>query len=574
MDRRKTMLQKDQEPALGVEQEGSAIPGTGMLERNIQAITTVNRSLAHRLCFPTDLDHINRDNAEQITYRIHRNTYPLAADEGAAELILTTISDGLEILLFGAGTGVMLNGIRQGIPSSKVHIWDRDPAVLRTLFSCVDLSAEISDGSIQIHMGADFLNLLERKDELHFIAHPLLGQVYTAEAHLWEVGISDKVACVCTGGLLVPDLEDALRERGYSIVPIELLHVSEAEIDYSLDIIKPQLIAAINYIGGMERVAQRHSIPFLCWDMDPTTDRLAQPTGDSSHLHLFSCRPYLVESFKTQGFENVSFLPLAANPNRRRPLTLSPEEYSHYGAHVSFVGASLTSDAVRFQERLFTSYCEWRGTLDARPEIQEHLNQILAIQRQDFSVYRIPELMKEHMNDFLCHLASIDPALSPTRWVAEIAAMEKRLTVMANLGKFKPTVWGDSGWRALKKYGVRYMGGAGHMEELTRVYNASIINVDIGRIYQTDIPPMRLFDIMACGAFQLAEHSEAVSNLFEIGVEIETWKTIGELKSKVAWYLKHPSQAGKIAARGMAAVRKDHTVTQRLKEMMATSGTV
>ena len=118
------------------------------------------------------------------------------------------------------------------------------------------------------------------------------------------------------------------------------------------------------------------------------------------------------------------------------------------------------------------------------------------------------------------------------------------------------------------------MGGAGHMEELTRVYNASIINVDIGRIYQTDIPPMRLFDIMACGAFQLAEHSEAVSNLFEIGVEIETWKTIGELKNKVAWYLKHPSQAGKIAARGMAAVRKDHTVTQRLKEMMATSGTV
>ena len=80
------MLQKDQEPALGVEQEGSAIPGTGMLERNIQAITTVNRSLAHRLCFPTDLDHINRDNAEQITYRIHRNTYPLAADEGATAM--------------------------------------------------------------------------------------------------------------------------------------------------------------------------------------------------------------------------------------------------------------------------------------------------------------------------------------------------------------------------------------------------------------------------------------------------------------------------------------------------------
>jgi hypothetical protein len=380
---------------------------------------------------------------------------------------LNTVREEQPILLFGAGAGSLLTQTRRIMPTTEIHVWDRDPAVLRALLSSVEVTQEVADGSIQFHMGADFLELLKKRNQFLFMAHPLLGQVYSAEALLWELGVGDKVACVCTGGLLVPDLEDALRARGYSILPVDLVHVSQHEIDYGLRTIRPQLIAAINYVTGMESVAHRHDIPFLCWDMDPTTDRLAKAEGDNSQLFVFSCRPRLVESFKAQGFENVTHLPLATNPERRRPLTLTPEEFDRYGAHVSFVGATLITEAVQFQTNFINVYGTWLGTEDGKTQAKQVLDQVLAVQREDLSVYRIPELMQQYMPGFIRFIASQDETLDPCRWVAEIAAMEKRLSIMANLGRFKPAVWGDTGWLSVEEYGVRYMGQAGHMEELT-----------------------------------------------------------------------------------------------------------
>jgi spore maturation protein CgeB len=545
---------------------------SNLLEQNIGALRGVNRELALRLCTAVSLEHLDTSDPDNPIYRVHRTTYPLRADENSADVMLTAVPDGGAILLFGAGVGTMLNGIRRSLPTTEIHIWDRDPAILRLLLTHIDIREELKHGGIHLHLGADLLDLLEERDQFQFVPHPLLGQIYTQEAHLWEVGLGEKIACVSTGGLLVADLEDALRDRGYTVYPLDMSKVSRTEIDYTLKKSQPELIAGINYITGMEMIAHDHGIPLICWDMDPTTDKLPQLDGDSSLLHLFSCRPGLVETFKTQGFNNVSHLPLAANPKRRRPLTLTPEEYERYGAHVSFVGASLVQEAMQFQESFLQAYKAWRGTDDGLAEGKALLDTILAAQRADFSCYRIPELMEEHMGDFLQFVTRRDATLDPSRWLAEIAAMEKRLSIMANLGSFRPAVWGDAGWKSIEQYGVRYKGAAGHLEELTRVYNGTMINVDIGRIYQTDIPPMRIFDIMACGAFLLAEYSDSVAGLFTVGEEIDTWSCLAELKSKIRWYIKHPDAAGKIAAKGLAAVRRNHTVDQRLDIMLKRSG--
>ena len=34
---------------------------------------------------------------------------------------------------------------------------------------------------------------------------------------------------------------------------------------------------------------------------------------------------------------------------------------------------------------------------------------------------------------------------------------------------------------------------------------------DVNRIYQPDVVPLRVFDVLACGAFLIAEHSEALA---------------------------------------------------------------
>jgi spore maturation protein CgeB len=157
------------------------------------------------------------------------------------------------------------------------------------------------------------------------------------------------------------------------------------------------------------------------------------------------------------------------------------------------------------------------------------------------------------------------------RWAGEIAAAEKRLAYVARLGRFGARVWGDEGWRAIAD-GAVYEGPAGHGLELTKIYCASQINVDVGRLYQSDIVTMRVFDVLACGGFVLAERSSALGELFEIGVEVECYATADELEAKVAHYLANPGAAHAIAQRGRAAVLQRHTIAARVARMLAVSG--
>jgi spore maturation protein CgeB len=79
---------------------------------------------------------------------------------------------------------------------------------------------------------------------------------------------------------------------------------------------------------------------------------------------------------------------------------------------------------------------------------------------------------------------------------------------------------------------------------------------------------MRVFDILACRGFVLAAHSDALAELFDIGSEVDSWRTAEELEEKVAWYLKNPDTAISIAKRGHERVLKDHTIQIRLRKML------
>ena len=146
--------------------------------------------------------------------------------------------------------------------------------------------------------------------------------------------------------------------------------------------------------------------------------------------------------------------------------------------------------------------------------------------------------------------------------------------VVAALGRFGSHVWGDEGWRATEAHGVRYRGLAGHRVELNRIYSCAHVQLDVGRVYQADIVTMRVFDVLACGGFLLAERSDELGELFELGVELETWSELPELEEKLAHYLARPDEARRIAARGRAAVLERHTVRERVRRALASAGAV
>jgi spore maturation protein CgeB len=139
---------------------------------------------------------------------------------------------------------------------------------------------------------------------------------------------------------------------------------------------------------------------------------------------------------------------------------------------------------------------------------------------------------------------------------------------VAQLGHLGIHAWGDSGWKHAERYGVKHRGYAGHFKELNYIYSLSQVNVDVGRIYQSDIVPMRIFDILSCGGFVLAEYTPALEELFVLGEELVVWRDQADLQQKAAYYLDHPQIARSIALAGRARVCRDHRIKDRIHEML------
>ena len=95
---------------------------------------------------------------------------------------------------------------------------------------------------------------------------------------------------------------------------------------------------------------------------------------------------------------------------------------------------------------------------------------------------------------------------------------------------------------------------------------------DVNRLYQPDIVTMRVFDVLACGGFVLAEHNDAIEELFEPGVHLDCWRDTDELLAKARHYIAHPDEARRIARAGRERVLRQHTVTQRLETMLQVAG--
>jgi len=545
----------------------SSNPRQTRMEANLGALAAVQRPVAERLCGPVVDTHLSQNATGGAMLQHRTRSLPLALDEGTRAGLLADVEEGTEVFLFGAGDPQLLIDLLSA--GHKVVLWDRDLALIRHVFYTVELHEAIAHKRLRVLMGVDCLDVLERRNRYQLVAHPLLFALYASEALLWELGVPKKFVCLCTGGLFIDDLAEAVRDMGYGVLPLELLRVGTAEIDHTVRRANPVMILGINYVKGIEALGARHRTPVACWEIDPTTDRILPAQGTTRWLHLFTYREAQVPAFESAGYERVTYLPLASNVSRRKPRACTPDEQQRYGVSVAHVGSSMDAQARHFEASYLQAYKAWRGgTPEAEAEGRQIMAEILASQRAEPCRYHVDTLMRERLGDFMAAMVERRPELDITNWLAEMAARDKRVDMMARLASFDAHVWGDPGWKAVEDSGVSYRGRAAHGDELTKIYSAARVQIDIGRIYQSDIITMRVFDVLACGGFLLAEHSEALESCFEIGLELESWRTPEELEDKVAYYLEHSAEREAIAQRGLNAVRDRHRMRQRVKRIV------
>jgi len=131
----------------------------------------------------------------------------------------------------------------------------------------------------------------------------------------------------------------------------------------------------------------------------------------------------------------------------------------------------------------------------------------------------------------------------------------KRQDIIARLKDYPVAIYGpkwlrknffDSHIRAMiKKRGV-------WGESLVTLYNKTKIALNISQWDTANLSGLnlRVFDIPACGTFLLTDYSDALTEYFKPGEDIETFKDIAELRDKLSYYLKNDTKRERIASNG------------------------
>ncbi len=532
------------------------------LERNLAALDRVDPELAERLRWPVDGSRARWDERGSLFLRLHRSWVKLDLAEEWIDAELRALAGSAPVLVLGIGRGELIS--RLLAEGARTVAWERDPWLMRLFLSRAEVSAALASRKLELALGIDLFT--QQNPPRARVVHPVLGQVYEGEIRLAERRPS-KRGILSAGGLFVDELRTALERRGYGLWTLALLELAREELDLTMRRFRPEVVFAVDYTEGLAEFTRDHGTKLVVWEVDPATApprKLEQP---GEHAFVFTYRKANVDLFARAGFARVEHLPLAADPELRRPLALEPSELKRLGAPLAFVGSSLVENARACRARFLAAWRRSRGE-GAQGEGERLLADVLAAQRKDFTRYDVPKLLDERAPRFRASVldrGGEDPALL----VAEICAAEKRLSIAANLGPFGLAVWGDEGWRAVERNGVSWRGPAGHRGELTAILNACPLHVDLGRIYQGDIVTMRVFDVLACGKLIIAEHSADLERLFQVGREVESYRTIEELRSKVRHYQAHPREAERIARAGMEAVLSRHTIAQRVETMFS-----
>jgi len=169
------------------------------------------------------------------------------------------------------------------------------------------------------------------------------------------------------------------------------------------------------------------------------------------------------------------------------------------------------------------------------------------------------------------------PPAQREEWGAPVAFVgswsRRRQEIVGALAEFETKVWGGSWWRARRALArsrrLRIIGRTASCEDMSRVINASDINLNILTLENNDRTNLRNLEIPACGGFQLAERTAELLEMFNEDKEVVCYGSTEELQDKCRYYLEHAGPRTEIARAGRARlVRSGHTYLDRTREIL------
>ena len=332
---------------------------------------------------------------------------------------------------------------------------------------------------------------------------------------------------------------------------------------------KPDFFLTVNHLGFDEDgvladLFRSIEMPSAIWYVDsPNLVVRAFPENVSPFSSIFVWDEGYLDTMKSLGFENVSYLPLGVDETVFRPKSLSSSERKRMEADLGFVGNSMVGPA---RDQLAKVPRDLHASVE---RIAKRLN----IARN------VPygEAARESMNpDERAAFESLGESDKSGFEAAVLwrATLLYRVSCLRTLEEFRPCIRGDAGWKGLVNGKSRLGPQLNYYKELPSFYNACTVNFNATSIQMGKAVNQRVFDVPACGAFLLTDHQESIEGLFEVGKEVVTYKDRGEIADLARFYLRNDAARRTIAGKGRERVLAEHTyrhrietIAQRLREV-------
>ena len=366
----------------------------------------------------------------------------------------------------------------------------------------------------------------------------------------------------------------AFKELGFNVIKMSYL----ADLDLMATNIKeiaPLFIFSINYNKYILRIAEYINIPYVSWTVDTPSLSLFNEKNKSPWALFFIYERDVVENLRKAGFTNVFYLPAAANVTRFENIEISPEESERYSCDISFVGS--TGFDNEFQKF-------YSGNMEQ--DLAEEIEEIIFKQLIRPNEFLIPKLIANYYRKMGRDIAQLvyqqsgirldgDNFISDDQRFAYVLAKEAcarwRYSIIKKISSlFSIHLYGDEGWGLLGRTqeNIVFGGFAEHFLEVPKVYKSSKINLNLTRIYVQSGLPMRVFDTLAAGGFLLTNHKKDLDLFFESGKDIVIFHNDKEMMEAIEYYLNYQEEREAIALRGYEKVKKKHTFTVRMQEVL------
>lgn len=142
-----------------------------------------------------------------------------------------------------------------------------------------------------------------------------------------------------------------------------------------------------------------------------------------------------------------------------------------------------------------------------------------------------------------------------------------RESIVAQLQDFDLRVYGP-GWHksALDK---KFIHPEAFGAKTNEIFNRARINLNIHNWFgQGSAMNLRLFEVPAAGGFLLTDWVDEIADAYEEGRHIACWRTVGELREKIAHYLAHEEERLAVARAGHAHFLERHGYEARARFLL------